>query len=80
MWRKIMSYSLNRFDHFCFNYLVGLSPVTIGFMIWATVTDFMNKTTSGLGWELQDANFANNSSALKNHKVKILYDQELRFF
>ncbi|MDD4976206.1 MAG: hypothetical protein PHY93_17750 [Bacteriovorax sp.] len=47
-----MSSSLNRFDRFCFYYLVGLSPLTIGFMIWATVTDFMNKTTSGLGWDI----------------------------
>ncbi len=47
-----MNFKLSRFDKLAFTYFVGLSPVIIIFMIWAVVTDFMNQTTSGLGWDI----------------------------
>jgi MFS family permease len=47
-----MSSSLNRFDRYSFYYLIGLSPVIIGFMVWAVATDFKDPTPDTLGWNL----------------------------
>ena len=47
-----MNSSLNRFDKYSFYYLIGLSPLIFGFMIWAVATDFMSQSTSGIGWDL----------------------------
>jgi hypothetical protein len=46
------SSSLNRFDRFSFWYLIGMSPVIFGFMIWAVFTDFMNHPGSSMGWDI----------------------------
>lgn len=47
-----MSSKLNVFDKWSFRYLVYLSPLIIGFMIWAVVTNFQDKDGVGLGWEI----------------------------
>ncbi len=47
-----MKHTLNRFDRYSFYYLAGLSPLIIGFMIWATVTGFTETTNNGLGWDV----------------------------
>lgn len=47
-----MSHKLSWFDRYVFYYLVGLSPIIVGFMVWATVTDFKNTSGNGLGWDI----------------------------
>lgn len=47
-----MKHTLNRFDRYSFYYLIGLSPLIIGFMIWATATEFKETTGNGLGWDI----------------------------
>lgn len=43
---------LNRFDQFVLYYFAGFSPVTISFMVWATLSDFAQKNYTGLGWDI----------------------------
>lgn len=47
-----MSSRLNIFDRFAFRYFVYFSPLIIGFMIWAVVTEFKDTTGNGLGWDI----------------------------
>jgi hypothetical protein len=50
-----MKHTLNRFDRYSFYYLAGLSPMIIGFMIWATMTNFVGAKGGqgeGLGWDI----------------------------
>lgn len=47
-----MSSRLNLFDKWAFRYLVYLSPVIIGFMVWAVITDFKDQQSKGLGWDI----------------------------
>lgn len=44
--------SLNKFDRFSFLYLVGLSPLIFGFMVWAVYTNFDESTGGGFFWDL----------------------------
>jgi hypothetical protein len=44
--------SLNRFDRFSFRYLIGLSPLIFGFMIWAVYTNFKETTGNGIFWDI----------------------------
>lgn len=43
---------MNKFDRFSFMYLVGLSPLIFGFMIWAVYTNFNESTGQGFFWDL----------------------------
>lgn len=43
---------MSKFDRFSFWYLIGLSPLIIGFMIWAVYTNFKETTGAGFFWDL----------------------------
>lgn len=43
---------MNKFDRFSFMYLVGLSPLIFGFMIWAVYTNFQSSPGTGLFWDI----------------------------
>lgn len=47
-----MSSRLNVFDKWAFRYFVFLSPVIIGFMVWAVITEFKDQDATGLGWDI----------------------------
>ena len=47
-----MNSKLSRFDKILISYFLYMSPIIIGFMIWATIKGFDNMKTNGLGWDI----------------------------